>query len=119
LSFLTPWRGRHGQPGSCRYVSVVEVFKPGGESLFLPVQQHELQEAREVVQVLAGVVLVHDAGGFRNLAATVFQIRGRTVAEDHGRPDVIGAAAGAFCFHQFREDAGGSKVAMSLDESRP
>jgi len=48
-------------------VAVVEVLQPGGEPLVLAVQQHELQEAGEVVDVLAGVVEVHDLGGLGEL----------------------------------------------------
>ena len=40
----------------------------------LRVQEHELEEAGEVVQVLAGMVQVHDLGGFGEFAVAIFQI---------------------------------------------
>jgi hypothetical protein len=58
------------------------------------VQEHELQEAGEVVQVLAGVVEVDDLGGFGELAAGDVPDPGGTVAEDGELADVIGAAGG-------------------------
>ena len=48
-------------------VAVVKVLQAGGEPFFFPVAEHELQEAGEVVQVLAGVEQVDDLGGFRYL----------------------------------------------------
>jgi len=58
-----------GGPADAVDVSVVEVLDAGGEPFVFPVQEHELQEAGEVVQVLAGVVEIDDLGGFGELAA--------------------------------------------------
>ena len=44
-------------------VAVVQVLKACGEPFFLAVAEHELQEAGEIVQVLAGVVKIDDLGG--------------------------------------------------------
>jgi hypothetical protein len=46
---------------------VVQVFEPGGEPVLFVVQEHELQQAGEVMQVLAGVVEVDDLSGFGEL----------------------------------------------------
>jgi hypothetical protein len=39
------------------------------------VAEHELQDAGELVEVLAGVEQVHDLGGFGNLTVAMFQIQ--------------------------------------------
>jgi hypothetical protein len=51
------------------------------------------------VQVLAGVEQVHDLGGPGELGSGDVPDPGGAVAEDRELADVIGAAAGAFCFH--------------------
>ena len=48
-------------------VAVAGVFQAGGEPFVLVVEQHELQGAGEVVEVLAGVVEVDDLGGLGEL----------------------------------------------------
>ena len=88
-------------------VTVVEVFQAGGEPLVLMVQQHELQRAGEVVQVLAGVEQVHDLGGLRELRGSDSPDPCCSVAEDGELADVVRAAADAFCLHEVREDRGG------------
>ena len=91
---------------------MVEVLQAGGEPFVFLVAEHELQEAGEVVQVLAGVEQVHDLGGLGELAAGDVPDPGGAVAEDGELADVVGAAADAFCFHEVREHVAGSKVAM-------
>src|SRR5579859_2107892 len=59
------------------------------------------------VQVLAGVEQVDDLGGFGELDGGDVPDPGGAVADDGELADVIGAAAGAFGFHQVREDSGG------------
>src|SRR5208283_1475755 len=88
-------------------VAVVEVLQAGGEPFVLSVQQHELQLAGEVVDVLAGVEQVHDLGGLRELGGGDVPDPGGAVAEDGELPDMVRAAAGAFGFHQVPERGGG------------
>ena len=64
-----------GGPADAVDVSVIEVPDAGSEPFVLAVQQHELQQAGEVVQVLAGVdrSTIWVAPG--NLAPAMFQIQ--------------------------------------------
>jgi hypothetical protein len=88
-------------------VAVAGVFQPGGEPFVFVVQQHELQQAGEVVDVLAGVVEVHDLGGPGELAGGDAPDPGCAVAEDGELPDVVRAAADALGLDQAGERAGG------------
>ena len=99
-------------------VAVVQVFQPGGEPLVFVVQQHELQEAGQVVDVLAGVVEVDDLGCLGELAAGDAPDPGRAVTEDGELPDVAGAAADASALTGPASTLAGSKVAMTLAGSR-
>ena len=65
------------------------------------------RDAGEVVQVLAGVVEVHDLGGLGELAAGDVPDPGGAVAEDRELADVIGAAADAFGLDQAGEHGRG------------
>jgi len=71
------------------------------------VAEHELQDAGELVEVLAGVEQVHDLGGFGEPGGSDVPDPGRAVAGDRELAHVIGAAADAFGFDQVAEDAGG------------
>ena len=64
------------------------------------------------MQVLAGVVEVHDAGGLGERGGGEVPDPGGAVADDGELADVVGAAADALGLHQVREAAAGSKVAM-------
>ena len=80
--------------------------------MVLAVEQHELQAAGEVVQVLAGVEQVHDLGGLGELVGGDAPDPGGAVAEDGELADVVGAAADALGFTRSPNTAAGSKVAM-------
>ena len=69
-------------------VAVVEVLQAGGEPVVFAVAEHELQEAGEVVQVLAGVEQVHDLGGLGELGGGDVPDPGGAVAEDGQLADV-------------------------------
>ena len=85
---------------------MVQVVQPCGEPLFALVAEHELQDAGELVQVLAGMVEVHDLGGLGKFLRGDGPDPGGAVAEDGELPDVVRAAADALGLHQAREDAG-------------
>ena len=76
LVFLDAFEGEEaGGLADAVDVAVIQVFHPCGEPFVRAVQQHELQEAGEVVQVLAGVEQVDDLGGLGNLSVAMFQIQ--------------------------------------------
>ncbi len=62
---------REGAGGGqqCREVAVVELAAAFGDPGGVLVAEHEGEQLAEVVQVLAGVVQVHDLGGFGEMLA--------------------------------------------------
>src|SRR5215471_15824196 len=81
-------------PGSSRRWVSQSGWLPGGEG-------------GQVVDVLAGVVEVHDLGGFGEVLIGEVPDPYRAVAEDHQLADVPGAAPVRFGGHEHPELAGG------------
>ena len=71
-----------------------------------------VQPGGEGVQVFAGVVDVHDRGGFGQDRGGEVPDPGRAVAEDDELADVVGAAAAGFGVHQGGELVGGGEAAQ-------
>jgi hypothetical protein len=108
LVFLHAFEGvLAGGPDDAVDVAVVEVFQPGGDPFFLPVAEHELELAGEVVDVLAGVEQIHDLGGLGELRGGDIPGPGGAVAEDGELADVARAAADALGSYQVPERACG------------
>ena len=86
---------------------MVELAQPGGEPAAVVVAEHEGEQPGEVVQVLAGVVEVHDLGVFGEVLACQVPDPVRAVAGDGQLADVPGAAAACLNGHQHSELGGG------------
>ena len=76
------------------------------------VAEHAGELGGEGVQVFAGVVEVHDRGGFGQDRGGEVPDPGRAVAEDDELADVVGAAAAGFGVHQGGELGGGGEAAQ-------
>jgi hypothetical protein len=63
-------------------VAVVEAVQAGGEPFVALVAEHELQDAGEVVEVLAGMPDIDDLGGLGELAGGDVPDPGGAVADD-------------------------------------
>ena len=86
---------------------MVEVVQAGGEPFVALVAEHELQDAGEVVEVLAGMPDTGDLGGLGELAGGDVPDPGGAVADDGELADVVRAAADALGLHEIRECGGG------------
>lgn len=74
----------------------VEVGEPDGQPVGVTLAENGCERGGEIVQVLAGVVDVHDRGGFGRDRGGPVPDPGGAVAEHHQLADVIGAAAASF-----------------------
>ena len=118
LGFLDTFEGVLAScPDDAVDVAAVEVLQAGGEPFLLVVQQHELQPAGKVVDVLAGMVKVGDLGRLRELgggdariqaAPSPMMVSWRTWSASRRIPSAFTRSPTA---------AAGSKVAMTLEES--
>jgi hypothetical protein len=90
---------------------VVQVLHAGGELFVLPVQQHELQGPGEVVEVLAGVVEIHDLGRCGKLGGGDVPDPGCAVAQDGELADMLAPRRMPSAFTRSPNVAAGSKVA--------
>ena len=107
LGGFDPGQGE-GAGGGCERVDVagVELGTALGEPSAAGVAEHEGEGLAEVVQVLAGVIEVHDLGGFGEVLAGQVPDPHCAVAQDGQLPDVAGAAAVGLGGHQHPEPGG-------------
>ena len=112
LSSAACWRGEDAGGGADRGdVTGVELGEPGVQPVLLTVAEHELQQSRQLVQVLAGVVEVDDLGGLGEVPGGEVPDPGRAVTQGGELADVAGAAAAASAAMRIPNSAAGAKVA--------
>src|SRR5205823_1550962 len=91
-------------------VADVEVGQAGGQPVGVVVAEDAGQWGGEVVQVLAGVVEVHDRGGFGQDRGGQVPDPGCAVAEHDELADVVGTAVAGLGRHQGGELACGGEA---------
>ena len=99
-------------------VAGVEVGQPGGQPVGVLVAEDGGEACGKVVQVLAGVVDVHDRGGFGQDRGGQVPDPGGAVAEHDELADVISAAAAGFGGHQGGELVDGGEAAQIAGGAR-
>ena len=96
-------------------VAGVEIGDAGVQPVGVLVAEDAGEARGQLVQVLAGVVDVHDRGSFGQDRGGEVPDPGRAVAEHDELADVVGAAAARLGGHQGGELVGGGEAAQLVE----